>query len=112
MEEWGRPYWRHNCLSFQNHDLEEGEEDEKIFQAWEARMLSPPLSLHSCPNRDVLDVGDSPSYVPDHLGVEVGQDVVIQSLHQLTPHCPDVELGGRVPRVQVDQDLIHVGKHA
>ena len=42
----------------------------------------------------VLDVGASHSYAPDHLGVEVGQDVVIQSLHQLITHCPDVQLGG------------------
>ena len=44
---WGRPYWRKSCLSLQNQDLGQGEEEENTFLAWCARMLSPSLSLHT-----------------------------------------------------------------
>ena len=49
---WGRPYWRHNCLIFQNQDLEEGRADENTSLALIARMLSPSLSLQSWPNME------------------------------------------------------------
>jgi hypothetical protein len=44
----------HSCLSFQNHDFEEGKEDDKTLRAGKAKMLSSPLSLHSCPIKDMI----------------------------------------------------------
>ena len=47
---WGSPYWRQRFLILQNHDFEEEGELDRTYKACLARVLSPFLSLHSCPN--------------------------------------------------------------
>ena len=49
---WHNPYCRHRVLSLQNHDVEEVLLLENTWRAWLARMLSPNLSLQSCPRME------------------------------------------------------------
>ena len=45
---------RQICCNFQNHDSEEGDAEDKMFEACLARILSPSLSLQSWPNKDII----------------------------------------------------------
>ena len=53
-EGWGRSYCRQRFFTFQNQDFGQGTDEEKILEACLARILSQPLTLHSCPKREKI----------------------------------------------------------